>query len=250
MSEPHIVIFNPDQWRGDVLGHLGNPAALTPNLDKLVEREAVSFANVFCQNPVCTPSRCSFISGWYPHVRGHRTMHHLMHPDEPVLLKRLKDEGWFVYWGGKNDLVPGQVENPFVDYCNLHYTPQRPEGTAGDPPQSAWRGAPESDTYYSFYIGRIDCGDKPYWHVDQGYVGGALEVIRRRRELAGDRPLCLYLPLHSPHPPYGAPEPFFSAIERAKLPPRLPTPPGWGGKPAILKGIWKRQRLQTWDEAR
>jgi hypothetical protein len=22
---PHVVIFNPDQWRGDVLGHVGNP---------------------------------------------------------------------------------------------------------------------------------------------------------------------------------------------------------------------------------
>ena len=26
-QRPHIVIFNPDQWRGDVLKHLGNPAA-------------------------------------------------------------------------------------------------------------------------------------------------------------------------------------------------------------------------------
>ena len=25
--KPHILIFNPDQWRGDVLGHVGNPAA-------------------------------------------------------------------------------------------------------------------------------------------------------------------------------------------------------------------------------
>ena len=38
---PHILIFNPDQWRGDVLGHVGNPAAVTPNLDRLVESDAV-----------------------------------------------------------------------------------------------------------------------------------------------------------------------------------------------------------------
>ena len=25
--KPHILIFNPDQWRGDVLGHVGNPGA-------------------------------------------------------------------------------------------------------------------------------------------------------------------------------------------------------------------------------
>ena len=87
---PNLVIFNPDQWRGDVLGHLGNPAAITPNLDAWAATEAVSFRNAFTQNTVCTPSRTSFMTGWYPHVRGHRTMFHMLRPDEPMLLKRLK----------------------------------------------------------------------------------------------------------------------------------------------------------------
>ncbi|MFW6278903.1 MAG: sulfatase-like hydrolase/transferase, partial [Bacillota bacterium] len=107
-SKPNIIIFNPDQFRSDALGHLGNEASHTPNLDKLVENDAVSFNNAFCQNPVCTPSRCSFMSGWYPHVRGHRTMYHMMKDDEPVLLRRLKEAGYYVWWGGKNDLIPGQ----------------------------------------------------------------------------------------------------------------------------------------------
>lgn len=91
-KKPNIIIFNPDQYRSDALGHLGNKAVLTPNLDRIVEEDAVSFANAFCQIPVCTPSRCSFMSGWYSHVRGHRTMYHMMHEDEPVLLKTLKDK--------------------------------------------------------------------------------------------------------------------------------------------------------------
>ena len=62
-TKPNIVIFNPDQWRADVLGHLGNPAAVTPNLDRLVAEDGVSFSNAFCQNTVCTPSRCSFMTG-------------------------------------------------------------------------------------------------------------------------------------------------------------------------------------------
>ncbi|HUT61221.1 MAG TPA: hypothetical protein VNA25_25510 [Phycisphaerae bacterium] len=39
-ERPHILIFNPDQWRGDVLGHVGNAAAVTPNLDGLVQADA------------------------------------------------------------------------------------------------------------------------------------------------------------------------------------------------------------------
>ena len=91
MKKPNIIIFNPDQWRSDVMGCHGNQAAVTPFLDQFVETDAVSFDNAFCQNPVCTPSRCSFMSGWYPLVRGHRTMYHMLHPelDEPNLLKVL-----------------------------------------------------------------------------------------------------------------------------------------------------------------
>ncbi len=76
-KRPHIIIFNPDQWRGDVMGHLGNPAAVTPNLDEIVESDAVSFRHAFCQNPVCTPSRCSFMTGWYP--SRPRPPHHVPH---------------------------------------------------------------------------------------------------------------------------------------------------------------------------
>ena len=35
VEKPNIIIFNVDQWRGDILGHLGNLAAVTPNLDKI-----------------------------------------------------------------------------------------------------------------------------------------------------------------------------------------------------------------------
>jgi arylsulfatase A-like enzyme len=62
-KKPNIIIFNPDQWRGDVMGHLGNPGAVTPNVDRLVQENAVSFSTAFCQNTVCTPSRCSFMTG-------------------------------------------------------------------------------------------------------------------------------------------------------------------------------------------
>ncbi len=73
--------------RSDSLGHLGNPAAHTPRMDALAREEGVSFSNAFCQNPVCVPSRCSFLTGLYPHTRGHRTMRHLLHQEERAFLR-------------------------------------------------------------------------------------------------------------------------------------------------------------------
>ena len=67
-KRPTIIIFNPDEMRADSLHHLGNEASHTPNLDDIIKNDAVSFSNAFCQNPVCVPSRCSFMTGLYPHT--------------------------------------------------------------------------------------------------------------------------------------------------------------------------------------
>ena len=256
MKKPNIIIFNPDQWRGDVLGHVGNPAAVTPNIDRLVQDEAVSFTSAFCQNTVCTPSRCSFMTGWYPHVRGHRTMHHMLHPehDEPNLLKVLKDNGYFVWWGGKNDLTPGQ--QGVEDYCDIRFKASaddykrwgvRPcEGNHGG--DLAWRGTAGGDNFFSFFKGKLDKGRDPFYgDGDWAMVLGALDFIRR---YDGDKPLCVYLPLLYPHPPYCVEEPWFSLTDRSKLPRRARHPGNWEGKPSILKGIWENQKLQGWNEER
>ena len=244
----HIVIFNPDQWRGDVLGHMGNPTAVTPNLDRWVQTEGVSFSHAFCQNPVCTPSRCSFMSGWYPHVHGHRTMHYMLRPGEPVLLKALKDAGYFVWWGGKNDLVPGQIG--YDDYCHVKYKPaKQPRPMWAINRQEEWRGEPGSDTYYSFYVGRLDKAPDEEYYYDRDWAN-VLGAVAQIKNAPQDQPLCIYLPLTYPHPPYAVEEPWYSMIDRSKLPPRIPVPEGWIGKPSILKGIYERQNMQSWTEDR
>ena len=244
-KRPHIVIFNPDQWRGDVLGHMGNPAAVTPNLDRLVETEAVSFRHAYTQNPVCTPSRCAFMTGWYLHVGGHRTMFHMMRPHEPVLLKALRDAGYFVWWGGKNDLIPGQ--DGYEGYCDVKYAPPR-KLRPRTPGKDDWRGEPGSDTYYSFYVGRLDKGGEEHYHdSDWANVLGAVDFIRNA---PADKPLCIYLPLGYPHPSYRVEDPWYGMIDRSKVPPRIPTPEGWKDKPSILKGIHERQNMHSWTEER
>jgi len=249
-KNPHILIFNPDQWRGDVLGHMGNLAAITPVLDRFVATEAVSFRNAFCQNPVCTPSRCSFMSGWYPHVRGHRTMFHMLHSDrgEPVLLKTLKENGYFVWWGGKNDLTPAQ--QGYTDFCNVKYQPEEPIDSMWlTEHEEEWRGEPDGNAYYSFYVGKLPHtkGYDHYHDRDWANVMGAVDLIDG---YGSDQPLCIYLPLTYPHPPYAVEEPWYSLVDRQKIPERAPSLKNWEGKPSILKGIAEIQNLSGWDEDR
>ena len=254
-DRPHIVIFNPDQWRGDALAHLGHPAVRTPTIDRLVATDAVSFRHAFVQATVCTPSRCSFMTGWYPHVRGHRTMHHMLNPTlgETNLLKVLRDNGYFVWWGGKNDLVPGQLG--FEEHCDLHFRPSqedyaawgatpRPGSHGGD---LSWRGPPDGDNYFSFLKGRLEPPEGEVWFDgDWAMVRGAIDFVR---QYPGDQPLCLFLPLGYPHPPYCVEEPWYSLTDREDVPPRH-VYETWEDKPSLLTGIRDGQRLTAWTEDR
>lgn len=217
----HMVLFNTDQCRSDAMGHMGDPAALTRNLDRLVETDAVPFRYAFCQNPVCTPSRRSFMSSWYPHVRAHRTMFHMMRQGEPVFLRTLKGAGCHVGWGGKNDLVPGEFG--YADYCSVKYEPSesvRPMWMIDR--ENEWRGELGDDRFYSFHVGGLNTEpEEPYHDGDWANVMRAIDLIKNA---PSDQPLCIYLPLTDPHPPYAVDDPWCSMIDRTKLPSRLPTP--------------------------
>lgn len=65
MRRPNILIIYTDQQRWDTIRASGNPDVITPNLDRLAA-QGVNFLRHFVQNPVCMPSRISFLTGQYP----------------------------------------------------------------------------------------------------------------------------------------------------------------------------------------
>ncbi len=152
------------------------------------------------------------MSGWYPHIKGNRTIFHMMQPDDPVLLRTLKEDGYFVWWGGKNDLIPNDAD--FSQYCDVKYEP--PKSKVSLAMEANWRGNPDEPGYYSFYGGNAadTQGLEGFVDYDWGYINGAIEQIKNAPD---DQPLCIYLPIMYPHPPYVVEEPWFSMIDRSKL---------------------------------
>lgn len=246
-KKPNIVMFVPDSYRGDVLAHQGNPGALTPSLDAIVERDAVSYSNAFAQNPVCTPSRCSFMTGLYPHVHGHRSMRNLLKPWEPHLMSVLRQEGYYTWWGGKNDLL--KVTCP-EDYTKIHCDEKfcgdgkydefakykRPAPLAEDDPR---RGA-----FYGGVATTEGEGD-PSVCRDEKNVRGAVDFMRNPPQ---DKPFFCYLPLGLPHPTYLAEEEYYNAIDPSKLPPRIPVPPGEANLPPILDAFRREYQSENITE--
>ena len=68
---PNILLIMADQLRYDALGCYGNTQIHTPNIDSLALNGA-TFDNHFIQNPVCSPSRCTILTGRYPKNHGTR----------------------------------------------------------------------------------------------------------------------------------------------------------------------------------
>ncbi|OGV83731.1 MAG: hypothetical protein A2340_12320 [Lentisphaerae bacterium RIFOXYB12_FULL_60_10] len=235
MKKPNIVMFVPDSYRGDVLGHFGDPAAVTPALDALLADGAVSYRNAFSQNPVCTPSRCSFMTGWYPHVHGHRSMTNMLKVHEPNLLKVLRKEGYFVWWGGKNDLVQVKSKDDYLKHCDVKYNPD--QAKAHIPGYQALAPLPEDDPRHGAYyhgVRRKDPSAPGHGDTDMGWVRGAVDFIRNRPT---KQPFMVYLPLGNPHPAYRVEQEYYDRINPDKLRPRIRVPDAGGNLPKVLDSL-------------
>lgn len=232
----NFVFFFPDELRAESLGSYGHPLVQSPNLDKLAA-EGVRFEQCHVQNPVCSPSRCSLMTGLYPHVSGHRTLWHLLRPHEPSLFRYMKQAGYKIKWYGKNHLYSDDYLREIME--------DEAELEAGE----AFRSMvgdfrkknpfpPDDPRFYSFLM-----------EPEEGQTEGGTETdlaIRRaasflRSEEAGKQPFMLYLPTLMPHAPYVAPEPFHSQYTAEDLPPLRPA--HLPGKPSFHAGIREYRRL-------
>lgn len=66
---PNIVLFLTDQQHADTISALGCRYAQTPALDYLAGH-GTSFANSYCADPVCSPSRSAIFTGRMPSETG------------------------------------------------------------------------------------------------------------------------------------------------------------------------------------
>ena len=65
----NVLFIMTDQQFGGCVGYAGHPYVQTPHLDALA-RDGVVFDNAYCAYPVCTASRCSLLTGTWPHTHN------------------------------------------------------------------------------------------------------------------------------------------------------------------------------------
>ena len=119
-DRPHILFLVSDQHNAKVLGHQGHPDVQTPHLDRLAA-EGVRFDNAITQNPICTPSRMSFLSGQYCHNHGYYALSGPNPGGLPNVFGHFREAGYATCAVGKIHCPEYWVEDTcdqFHETCN------------------------------------------------------------------------------------------------------------------------------------
>src|SRR5215472_17742451 len=90
---PNVLWICADDHAPYVCGAYGNKIVRTPNLDRLAA-EGMRFDRAYCNSPVCTASRQSFLTGRYPRTIGVTQLKSALPDSETTLAELLARAGY------------------------------------------------------------------------------------------------------------------------------------------------------------
>jgi arylsulfatase len=99
-ARPNFVLIMGDDISVDDFGCYGHPHIRTPNIDGLAAG-GVRFTNAYLTASQCSPTRCSIITGRYPHNTGAPELHMHLPEGQPLFPLRLKQAGYYTLAAGK-----------------------------------------------------------------------------------------------------------------------------------------------------
>lgn len=219
-TKPNFLWICTDQQRFDTIQALGNPHIDTPNLDRLLA-EGVSFDRTYCQSPVCTPSRASFLTGRYPRTTRTTRNGNDHFPDDEVLVPQiLKDNGYtcgligklhLSAADGRTEVLPKQHGYDMVKWC---HGPR--DGWGDDNAYQAWLRS-QGVSWETDYHGK-NGGIDPQYHQTTWCANEAIDFMGAHAE----RPWMLSINIFDPHHPFDPP-----AEVKAKYPAEKMPLPKW-----------------------
>jgi arylsulfatase len=246
MSKPNVLFIVSDQHNAKVLGHEGHPDVKTPHLDRMAE-EGTRFRKCITQNPVCTPSRVSFLSGQYCHNHGYYGLSGGNPGGLPTILGHFRSAGYTTCALGKIHCPENWVEadsDVFHETCETSVGRRSDEYTAfieahgkaeledhsrmpefGDRGRQSMEGRPSSLSFAE---------------AQEGWIANtAIGVIDQARE-AG-KPFFIHASLPRPHQCTSPSQEFWDLYEGTEL-----TLPENADQDLEGKAPHLRQTAKTW----
>ncbi len=204
---PNLLYLLADDHAGYVMGSAGDRLADTPNLDRLAA-EGTRFSRHFCNSPVCTPSRQSFLTGQLPHAAGVTVLRTPLAEDKPTVPRQLQKAGYTTAVFGKMHFNrPSRRGLHGFDYLMTEQDVSRswsalphrdiPPGIETKP---EWRPFRDPARIW------LNAGKLPFPRHEEDMRG--THIARQARGFLDehrDRPFALWVSFHEPHSPFDFP---------------------------------------------
>lgn len=97
---PNFIVLLADDQGAEDSEPFGNAAVRTPNLARLAT-QGLRFDRAFVTASSCSPSRCSLLTGRYPHSHGAPQLHQPLPKDQPNFVASLRQAGYWTAIAGK-----------------------------------------------------------------------------------------------------------------------------------------------------
>ena len=99
-SRPNIILIIGDDISFNDFGCYGHPHIRTPHIDGLAA-DGLRFTNAYLTTSQCSPTRCSLITGRYPHNTGAPELHTGLPEGQVMFPALLKQSGYYTVAAGK-----------------------------------------------------------------------------------------------------------------------------------------------------
>ena len=185
-AKPNILYVFADQWPAHVLGYAGNPDVRTPNLDALAA-ESIHCPVAIANNPVCTPSRATLLTGQLPDRHGLFLNDAPLDPKIKTMGEYFSSLGYATAYIGKWH-VDGHGRSCYIP-------PERQHGFA------YWKAL---ECTHSYHQSRYYAGDDPTPKTWESYdaIAQTDDAINYLRNHATEHPFFMMLSWGPPHNPY------------------------------------------------
>jgi arylsulfatase A-like enzyme len=215
-EKPNFIFIFSDDQRYDLIGALGHPEVLTPNLDRLVN-EGATFTHAYnmgaWNGAVCVASRAMMISGlsvW--DAQAQEKNFQQMADDGQFWPQLLQKSGYETYMTGKWH-VKADAESIFQNV--VHVRPGMPNQT----PEGYSRPKSPADTVWQPWDTRFEGFWKGGKHWSEVLADDALGFLDQAGR--SEAPFMMYLAFNAPHDPRQAPKEYVDLypVESISLPP-------------------------------
>ncbi len=228
-TRPNILLLMTDQQRFDSLGCYGVPYANTPNLDRLAS-QGVVFERCYVNNPICTPSRASMMTGKHLPEHGVYRLYDHLPAEEVLFTERLRQLGYTTALFGKLHVSSTKTE-PYERHPHDGFDVYEPcnEGCLQmDAPYQAyarWLEERDSAFYQKLKVEGRNLLHPPrerhmtYWAAER-----TIEYLKNRaNDESDDRPFFCMMSIFEPHNPYEHfPREMGDLVDAAAIPDPVP----------------------------